>query len=554
MKIGDLTYSLGAEWDKDSLDSIKDGFTNVSKSFMTAVGIASTALAGTFAVVKEFAGANDELGKLARNKDIAVDSLQAMQYSFEGAGIAGSKVGDVLDKLQEQKEGFRKGTADYEAFAQIGVNPRAYKNNEDYFNAVLDGLGKVKDEATKSDLAKRLLGSADMKNLIDGGSEAIRQQKKELEEMGILLSQQDYKESANFNDTLLKTTTILKGLANKVMTSLMPLFTNLMKKFNEFMKANRELLSSGLKTFLSAIIDGSQFFLSLIGRIIEHLGGVKVVISIIAGLLLLWQFPLIATIALITAVFLAFDDIMNFIKGNDSVIGGWLNNIVQGFEEFKANFPNIGAMFQMQFDVVKTVFIVFKDTLLNIWELLTGQISFSEFILNQILIIRDLLNNIKVIFLNFVDWISSIFDNLTIFDGFKNKFEDIKNYVVNMFTSIKEIFNDFKSWISSIFDNLTIFGGVKKQLDSIKDTVSSLVPDVSSITDKISNILPDKVSSFMGFGGDEKAQVSTNPTMVDSSSTSSSTTSNIYHISANVDAKSKSISEAITEISNPSGY
>lgn len=487
MKIGDLTYSLGAEWDKDSLDSIKDGFTNVSKSFMTAVGIASTALAGTFAVVKEFAGANDELGKLARNKDIAIDSLQAMQYSFEGAGIAGSKVGDVLDKLQEQKEGFRKGTADYEAFAQIGVNPRAYKNNEDYFNAVLDGLGKVKDEATKSDLAKRLLGSADMKNLIDGGSEAIRQQKKELEEMGILLSQQDYQESANFNDTLLKTTTILKGLANKVMTSLMPLFTNLMKKFNEFMKANRELLSSGLKTFLSAIIDGSQFFLSLIGRIIEHLGGMKVVISIIAGLLLLWQLPLIATIGIMTALFLMFDDLFNFFKNENSLIGDWLG--VAGIDEFKTKFPLITSVVTSVVDSAISAVKFLKDTFVEIFGSLGDGFSL-----------------------------------VGVFQGIENFLGKINN--------LKNTLKGFVDWILDLFSSIDLFGGVGKQIDNIGN----------------------KISSFMGFGGDEKAQAPTNPTMVDSSSTSSSTTSNIYHISANVDAKSKSISEAITEISNPSGY
>lgn len=508
MKIGDLTYSLGAEWDKGSLDSIKDGFLDVSKSFMTAVGIASTALAGTFAVVKEFASANDELGKLARNKDIAVDSLQAMQYSFESAGLEASKVGDVLGKLEEQKEGFRKGTADYEAFAQIGINPRAYKSNEEYFNAVLDGLGRVKDEATKADLAKRLLGADDMKNLIDGGSEAIRQQKKELEEMGVLLSQQDYKESAKFNDTLLKTTTILKGLANKVMTSLMPLFTNLMKKFNEFMKANRELLTSGLKTFLDAIISGSQFFLSLIGRIIDHLGGMKVVITVIAGLLLIWQLPLIATIALIVAVFIAFDDIMNFIKGNDSVIGDWLNNIVLGFEEFKANFPNLGAMFQMQFDAISAIFTYFKDTIFNIWDLITGKISFTEFLSAQIDVVTNLLNSIKNIFVDFVDW------------------------------------------LLGLFSQIDLFGGIKNQIDGLKETISNIVPDMSSITDKVTNFLPD----FMGFGSDEKAQASSNPTMMDSSSTNTNTTTNNYNISANVDAKNKSISEAITEISNPSGF
>jgi len=295
--IGELVYTLGAIWDSKSLKNIQDGFASVSKSFIKSVGIASGAMAGTFAVVKQFAEANDELGKMARNRDIAVDSLQALQYSFEGAGLSASKAGDTLAKLQEQKEGFKMGKADYEAWARIGINPEQFSNTEDFFNATIDGLKNIKDEATKADLAKRLLGSADMKNLIDGGSEAIRQQKQELQELGVLTSKQDYKASANFNDTLLKTTTILKGLANKVMTSIMPIFTKLMKQFNEFLKANNKLIKSGLKKFLNAVINGSQIFFSLIGRIIEHLGGLKNVIMIIAGLLVFWQFPLVATIA-----------------------------------------------------------------------------------------------------------------------------------------------------------------------------------------------------------------------------------------------------------------
>jgi len=327
MTIGDLTYSLGAEWDKKSLDGIRDGFASVSKSFISAVGIASASMAGTFAVVQQFAKVNDELGKMARNRDIAVDSLQAMQYSFESAGLAGSKAGDVLAKLQEQREGFKLGKADYYALDRLQINPQAYKNNEDFFNAVIDGLKNVKDEGEKADLANRLLGSTEMKNLIDGGSEALRRQKQELAEMGVLVNDQDYQASADFNDTLLKTTTILKGLVSKVMTSLMPIFTKLMKQFNAFLKANRELIASGLKQFLRAVIDGSRFFLSLIGRVIEHLGGLKVVIAVIAGLLLAWQLPLIATIGVIVGLLLVFDDLMNFIKGNDSVIGDFANSL-----------------------------------------------------------------------------------------------------------------------------------------------------------------------------------------------------------------------------------
>jgi len=516
MTIGDLTYSLGAEWDEGSLKGIENGFKNVAKGFMTAVGVASGAMAGTFAVVKEFAEANDELGKMARNRDIAVDSLQALQYSFEGAGLAGSKAGDVLEALQQQKEKFKTGKADYEAFDRIGVNPNAYSNTEDYFNAVIDGLGNLKDEATKADLAKRLLGSSDMKNLIDGGSEAIKKQKAELKELGVLISNQDYKESADFNGTLLKTMTILKGLANKVMTSIMPIFTKLMKQFNSFIDANKELLSSGLKTFLNAIIDGSTFFLSLIGRIIEHLGGLKVIVAVISGLLLFWYYPIILITAGILALMLIFDDVMSFFKGEDSLIADWLG--VDDIDDFKNQFPKITAVAQAVVDTMIGIFTYFKDTFFNIWDLVTGAISFDEALSNQV--------------------------------------ETINNFL----ESIGNIFNDFVTWIVSLFDSIDLFGGIKDQINDIKDTVSSFIPDMPSlenVTSTVTNMLPsmDSLSSFMGFPTAPApqpvlAQASPQREMVDSSQT----TTNTYHISASVDAKNKSISEAIQEITNPSGY
>lgn len=472
MTIGELTYSLGAQWDKGSLNEIKNGFASVSKSFASSVALASGAMAGTFALVQQFASANDELGKMARNRDIAVDSMQALQYSFEGAGLDGSKVGDVLAKLQEQKEGFKTGKADFYALDRLQINPQAFKDNEEFFHAVLDGLKGITDESEKADLAKRLLGSSDMKNLIDGGSEAIRKQKKELAEMGVLISDQDYQESADFNDTLLKTMTMLKGIASKVMTSIMPIFSKLMKQFNAFLQANRDLLHSGLKQFLRAIIDGSKFFLSLIGRIIGHLGGMKTVITVIAGLLLFWQMPLIASIALIVGLMLAFDDVMNFLSGKESVLSDWLG--VKDIEEFKKKFPALTDMFSNMADVVKMVAegwsLIFTD----------GDKAIEGL---GILIDRWLINPIK----------------------------EVISY-------IEEMINSFVQAKNAIAEGFSGFG--------------------SSVLD------------FVGMGGSEQAGKSATP----ATQTSTTTTANTYHITATVDAKNKTVGEALTELSHPNGY
>ena len=60
IKIGELIYTLGAEFEEKALSNIENGFDRISKSFLTAVGVASAALAGTLTAVKEFASARED--------------------------------------------------------------------------------------------------------------------------------------------------------------------------------------------------------------------------------------------------------------------------------------------------------------------------------------------------------------------------------------------------------------------------------------------------------------------------------------------------------------
>lgn len=416
MTIGELTYSLGAVWDKKSLDNIKGGLESIAKGFTASIGLISGALGGMFASTKKFAEINDELGKMARNRDIAIDSYEALKYSFEGAGVAGDQVKEVLKTLQDQKGQIAQGKGDIEAFALLGIDPNSFKSNEDLFMATIDRLKNIKDKNLQSELSKRVLGSQDLANLIDGGSEAIRQQKKELEELGVLTSKQDYQNSAEFNDTLLKTMTILNGYAKKVFSELAPIFSDLMKNFNSFLKANGSLIRSGLKQFLDYVIAGSKFFINLLSRVIDHLGGIKVVAIGLTAIFAIWQLPLIIAIGAVVALMLAFDDLMNFIKGEKSVIGDLVNSIKEAFDIFKADFPNLGAIVQAQLDAVLGLFNYFKSSIFNIWDLITGKIDFVTFLQNQLGNLEALLN--------------------TIVDSFVNAFSSIGNIIKDSLKSI----------------------------------------------------------------------------------------------------------------------
>ncbi|VAY87754.1 Phage-related protein [hydrothermal vent metagenome] len=271
-----------------------------------------------------------------------------------------------------------------DAFARIGINPNAYSDTESFFNATIDGLKNIKDEAARADLSKRLLGSADLNNLIDGGSEAIRKQKKELKELGVLIDNQDYKKSAKFNDTLQKTTAILKGLANKIFLKLMPVFTKLMEQFNGFLKANKDFLTSGLGNFLNIIIDSAQFIITLISRVVGHLGGVKTVLISILGLWALFNIPIVLAIGALVALFIAIDEIASYLKGEDSLIGDWLG--LTG-DYLKQEISNIGDYFS------------------------------------------SLVSDIKNMFKEMVDWLVSLFDDIDIFGGISRQIDKVKKTV-----------------------------------------------------------------------------------------------------------------------------
>lgn len=424
MTIGELTYSLGAEWDQKSLENIKSGLASVAQGFTVAVGLVTGAVGGMFAITKQFTELNDELGKTARNRDIAIDSYEALKYSFQGAGIEGDKVKDVLEELQEAKGAFAQGGGDRDLWQTLGINPNKFKTNEELFYATIDRLSQVKDKNIQNELSKRLFKTQDLANLFDGGSEAIKQQKKELEELGVLTSEVDYKNSAEFNKTLLKTMTILNGFAKKVFAELAPIFTDLMKSFESFLKANGSLIRSGLKEFLAYVISGSKFFIDLLGRIINHIGGIKVIAIALGAILLVWQLPLIIAIGAVIALMLAFDDLMNFIKGEQSVIGDLVNSIKEAFEIFKADFPNIGAIVQAQLDNVFAIFNYFKNNVFNLWDLITGKIDFVTFLKNQISSLEELLG--------------------TILNSFTTTFTSIGNIITDTFKSIPFVEDAFK--------------------------------------------------------------------------------------------------------------
>ena len=527
-QIAGLFYSLSAEWEKGSLSKISSGFKNVSALFVSTVATASASMAGLFETTKHYANAQKELGNLAKNNSITLSSLQELQHSYKSVGLEVDDLTSTLEKLKNT-----------DSIKELGIKKSDFKTNKDFFYSIIDNLKKIEDKSKRVELAKKILGDYDVEKILKGGSKAIKQQAKELEDLGITLNSLDQGKANNFNKQLQATTntftelsSIMSMVFKKLMADVMPIFSALMKRFNDFIRANKELIFNDLKKWITGIVKGFRFVIDLIVRAIEHVGGLKNVFIALAGILALWNAPLLLTVGAVFLVLLAFDDLMSFIEGKDSIIGDFVESAKTSLADFKAEFPTLTAVATTVVDVIVATFTYLNSALWNIWDLIAGNTTFSEYLDSNIAITKTFFNSI-----------SQTFSGL--YESIKNTFLSISTYITETINYIIETIKNFISSVMNMFSNLDLVGAVTKQIAKVKKTISDFTPNFDF---SMPDISINSALNSLGFGDKKEAKVKA-PAVA-----KNSTTTNTYNINANVNATNKSISQVMAELAVQKGF
>ena len=344
-------------------DSLFDTEKAAQKTSSTLTGFAAKALGALTAALSvgslisgaiERAGEIKQLTQTADSLGVAVDSLDAFGKAAEQAGGdaqgARDSLTDMAEKIGEAFSDTESGAA--KAFKAIGIS-------------VTDGSGKAKDAISGFlDLASAVegmdrstavfkikeLGITDNKSV-----EMILKGRKELERMIAVEKEQGVvtKEAAERAVKLTDTMAALKGsfasAGNGVLDSLIPALT----KAFEWLKIVVDWTSDHKDLVIG-------FFIA-VAAVVGTIYLPAMIAAAAATIAATW--PLIAigaAIAVAAAAFaLIYDDIMNFIDGNDSFIG-------QIFEKY----PMVQAIVMQIIDIFKFMF----DTLV------TGAKQIGEFV------------------------------------------------------------------------------------------------------------------------------------------------------------------------------
>lgn len=467
----------------DAADAIEEEATAVSKFGGILAGVAAGALSagGIFAGVLERVDAiraieqtSDSLGVAIEDVDAFGKAAQAMGGDAEGAR---DSLTDMAEKIGEAMSDAESGAA--KAFKALNIGLKNVDGSaKNGLAGLLDLAGAVEGMSKSEAIFKiKELGITDNRTV-----EMVLKGRKELERM--LKAQKEQG-------------TITKESAENA------------RKFTEAMGYLKLSVSSAGASFLDSIIPALTQIIEWLGKgvdwmkenksfVIGFFGAVAAIVAAVylpamlsaAAATIAATWPFIAIGLAITAAAAAFaliyDDVMNFIDGNDSFIG-----------QVSEKYPLVGKIVRWMIDAFK-----------ELWNtLLLGAKQIGEFVGAAFVQIVDGISYaINYLVDSYGSIESYVNDAINIFEAMKEGIAAAFQFVVDIVaTSIAAIaagidtVREFTSATLGAFQSMA--DGISAIFAFIVDVVKNSLSFVSDGLDKIKSGLSG-VASFLGFGED----------------------------------------------------
>ncbi len=381
---------------------------------------------------------------------------------------------ETLDKLGKQ---IGVATADVDAFsgaiaelggsresaqADLSAMAKSFGNTKDSMEKVLQTADKV--QGMSFDKAKKTLegmGVSDEKTI-----ELMIKGRKELERtMGIQkeysgISKESIESSIKFNSAMEKFQQSSGLLKNSFLEMVIPALSKGLEwltKLVTFCKENKHLVV-GFFTAVATILLGKYIYAMKLASISTW----TTLFPIIA---------IIAVIALLAAAFaIVYDDIMNFIDGNDSMIG----RILEKYPRLKVVILALWETFKKLFEYLKVIVGVVADIVVAGWDLMaSGLKAYVKYLLSCISVIAGWGKSFTGVFNTVSDAVVSAFEWM---------WEQVEKIIGWVNTGLNAVKNGWKS-AKEFFG----FGGDEAEIKITSDDASNYLSALSAKRNQVAS-------------------------------------------------------------------
>lgn len=296
--LGDSSKKAGDKA-KDSSEKFQKFGEVMAKTAQVAAAAIAAMTAGMVAASKALADCTkgaaafaDEIITTSQVTGIATDDLQGYKYAAELVDVSletltGSMAKNIKS-MSAVQNGQKAMSAAYDALGVSATDASGnLRDSETVYWELIDALGDIDDETQRDALAMQIFGKSaqDLNPLINAGSQAMKDYKKEAEDVGYVMSGDTLASFGEFDDAMQRLELGSTAAKNALGTVLLPILTQLSSEgtslLSQFTNALNSTdgditaMASVIETMMPQILSTIQAYLpqvlSLAGSILEVL-------------------------------------------------------------------------------------------------------------------------------------------------------------------------------------------------------------------------------------------------------------------------------------------
>lgn len=240
---------------------------------ITALGTA-TAAAGKMLVdnAGQVAEYGDSIDKMSQKIGISAEAYQEWDFIAQHSGTSMESLKTSFKTLATQAQSGSK------EFEQLGLSLEDVQkmSTEDLFKAVVNGLQNMEEGTERTALASKLLGrgAIELGALLNTSAEDTEAMRKQVHDLGGVMSNDGVKASARYQDSLQNMQTSMAGLKNNLMGNFLPGIADVMDGLALLFSGDSsgmQAVNQGIDTIVTTIADGMPKVLEIGGKIVESL-------------------------------------------------------------------------------------------------------------------------------------------------------------------------------------------------------------------------------------------------------------------------------------------
>ena len=269
---------------------------------MTAATAAAVATGKAFInAANSTAAYGDNIDKMSQKMGISAKAYQEWDFVMQHAGSS-------IDSLKgSMKTLANAATSGNDAFAKLGITQQqiAGMSQEELFGATISALQNVKNETERTSLASKLLGkgATELGALFNMTSDETDALKKQVHDLGGVMSDDAVKAAANYQDEMQNMKTALTGVKNNIMSSFLPGISSVMNGLSKVFsgQGGTKEIQDGLKSVITNITAMAPQFFSIASVLINGLlsGFAPMIPSLVSSIFGFLQTGLLTLVGLI---------------------------------------------------------------------------------------------------------------------------------------------------------------------------------------------------------------------------------------------------------------